>query len=209
MPGRMKADPEQGMAVLIALIGLCILSMISLFMSLTAAVEVRISDNFESEIQAGSAARAGINHTRELLRGLDFSDLLEGPDGTHDPGAAYLAQAREFGFRNPLSWRLARSLDLSDPAPNLVLLPDDGIINTGLCAGVPGIILIPLTGVSPADQGPDGGRARYFVKVSDNNGEPSELAEDPQDSPFFDGDGTVIVRSMGLSRTLAESGSST
>src|SRR5207249_4296903 len=46
--------------------------------------------------------------------------------------------------------------------------------------------------------------ARYFVKVSDNNGEAPEVAMDPADNPFLDGDGTVIVRSLGISPRIRE-----
>jgi len=42
------------------------------------------------------------------------------------------------------------------------------------------------------------------VKVSDNNGEANELDRDPTDNPFFDGDRTIIVRSMGIAQTIAE-----
>jgi len=40
--------------------------------------------------------------------------------------------------------------------------------------------------------------------VTDNNGEASELAKDSADNPFIDGDGTIIVRSIGVARTIAE-----
>ena len=46
--------------------------------------------------------------------------------------------------------------------------------------------------------------ARYFVKVSDNNGEASERALDPGDSPFVDGDGIVVIRSMAEAKTMRE-----
>ncbi len=51
--------------------------------------------------------------------------------------------------------------------------------------------------------------ARYFVKVADNNGEPGEIAGDASDSPFYDGDGIIIVRSMGLATTFHEMTGST
>jgi hypothetical protein len=44
--------------------------------------------------------------------------------------------------------------------------------------------------------------SRYFVKVTDNNGEASEIGGDLSDSPFADGDGIVIVRSLGVSKTM-------
>jgi hypothetical protein len=45
--------------------------------------------------------------------------------------------------------------------------------------------------------------SRYFVKVTDNNGDASELSGDPDDNPFVDGDGIVIVRSTGISKTFS------
>jgi hypothetical protein len=44
--------------------------------------------------------------------------------------------------------------------------------------------------------------SRYFVKVTDNNGEASEIEGDLTDSPFSDGDGIIIVRSMGVAGTI-------
>jgi len=46
--------------------------------------------------------------------------------------------------------------------------------------------------------------ARYFLKVTDNNGENAEIARDATNDPFHDGDGTIIVRSVGVAKTFAE-----
>jgi hypothetical protein len=64
------------------------------------------------------------------------------------------------------------------------------------------------TALGPAEATP-GISARYFVKVSDNNADGSETAHDSTNNPFFDGDGTVIVRSMGIARTIVESAGAT
>jgi hypothetical protein len=193
---------------LIALIALFLFSLLGLYMSMNAAVDVRISDNLESQIQAKYAAQAGLSHARALLRGLDFSDLLRGPDGVYSSSPSYIAQAHGAAFRNPLSWVRAQSLDLIDPAGGLSGIPDDGILSTGFVNGSGGTILIPLTGLVSATQDPlnpgPAVSARYFVKVSDNNGEAGELIGDPADNPFFDGDGTVLVRAMGVAGTIRE-----
>ena len=200
---------QEGFALLLALIALALVSAIGLYQCMIAASEIRISDNFESYILARTAAEAGISHGRDLLRGLYFDDLLQGPDGAYDATPASLASARRASFRTPVSWPVARMLDMIDPAADLAGATDDGILNTGRYAGAYGTVLIPGTGIALAVPDPFGTGmrilSRYFVKASDNNGEASELAGDPLDNPFWDGDGQVLIRSMGIARTLGES----
>ena len=199
---------EQGIALLIALVVLSVFSLLGLYMALDSATSLRISDNHESQICAGYAALAGLNHARTALRGLEFDAALNGPDGAHDGSPAYLTQARAFAFRNPLSWSVARSLDIFDPVGALGGMPDDGLVNTGYSGTSPGTVLIPLAGIAQTVPNPYGSGSvtisRYFAKVSDNNGEPEELGGDPADDPFHDGDGVVIVRSLGIARTLTD-----
>ena len=203
-----RAADAAGFASLIALFALSIFCLIAFYMALDAATELRQADNFESHAQASYAALAGLNHARVLLRGLDPDDILKGPDGSYDDAPAYLDQARTFGFRNPIDWATARTLDLADPSDAVGGLPDDGLINTGKFGVAAGTALIPISGVLQSTSDPYGPGtrllARYFVKVTDNSGESSELAGDPSDNPFVDGDGTFIVRSMGIAQTIRE-----
>jgi hypothetical protein len=154
-----------------------------------------------------------LNHARELLRGLNFNSLLTGPDGAHSNDGSYLAQARTFAFRNPVTWTVARSLDILSPGGSLTGIPDDGLLNTGKYGTTNGTVLVPLTGIALTAQNPYGSgtvtTARYFVKVADNNGEASELAKDASNNPFVDGDGIVIVRSQGIAQTVREVSGST
>ena len=207
-PEDVRPRHQEGYALLVALIALSLISLIGLFLSLAASSEIRVSDNFESHIRARSAGLAGLNHARALLKGLDHNDLLQGPDGSHDSGPATVALARSYGFRTPLGWPVARMLNIMNPAEAVAGMSDDGIINTGRHPGGHGVELIPLAGVAQAVSDPNGPGtiivSRYFVKVSDNNGEAGELAQDPADDPFLDGDGQVIVRSMGVARSLRE-----
>ena len=88
-------------------------------------------------------------------------------------------------------------------------MPDDGLISTGFYGGSAGTVLIPMTGIGLTSQNPYGPgeivTSRYFIKVTDNSGEASEIAGDPTDNPFVDGDGVVVVRSIGVSKTFSQS----
>jgi hypothetical protein len=208
MPTESNLQKETGSALLITLLVLCILSLLGFYLAIQANTGLQISDNYETQIQATYAALAGLNHARALIRGLALDDLLKGPDGVYEDSPSYLAQAKGFEFRDPLSLQSAQSMDIFDP----VLLPgvaDDGLINTGFFGGSAGRVLIPAAGITLTSANPYGPgqvvTSRYFVKVTDNNGEVSELSGDPSDNPFWDGDGIVIVRSIGISKTLAES----
>jgi hypothetical protein len=181
---------------------------IGLFFSVNATTALRISDNFETMTRARYAALAGISHARELLRGLHWNDLLRGPDGVYDGSGAYMNLARTHQFRNPWDWRLARTVDVADPGPDLPLGADDGIVNTGRFGSSEGFVLIRAIGIPQSVPDPGGAGvsiiSRYFVKCTDNNGEASERQGDPADSPFDDGDDIILVRSLGISRTISE-----
>ncbi len=212
---------EQGFAVLIALIALSIFSVLGMYMSVNAMTEVRISDNYESKLQASYAARAGIDHVRNLLASdpIQFNDLLNGPDGVpYSTSTSYMTQARTQAFRNPLTWQTARSLDILDPSSAVNGLPDDGIVNTGRYGTTNGTVLVPLTGIALTSPDPYGSgniiTSRYFVKVTDNTGDVTErtaagTVPGQQDDPFVDSDGTIIIRSMGIAGTIREAGGGT
>ncbi len=204
---------EAGLAAALALTALSIFTLLGLFLALNATMEVRLTDNFEARVQAAYAARAGLRHAGELLSGVEFDDLLRGPDGTWDNSPAYTALARSYGFRNPIDWITARRLDIMNPLDILQGQSDDGLVNTGRYEVKNGTVLIPGIGIplTAPDPYSAGGLtfARYFVKVSDNNGEAPEVAMDSADNPFLDGDGTIIVRSLGISPRIRETAGAT
>ncbi len=204
----MLRSSENGFALLISLIVLALFCLMSFYLAVNAATEIRISDNFEAEVRARFAAYAGLDHARAALRGLSLNDLLQGPDGTYDTSPGYAVQARALSFRNPIPWAVAQTLDVRDPDFDVTGMSDDGLINTGLYLSIPGTTLISQAGVPmiiPDAREPSGVvAARYFVKVTDNNGEASERAGDPLDSPFIDGDGLIIVRSTGVAPSIRE-----
>ncbi len=199
---------EEGLALILALIALSVCSIISLYLLLIATSEVRMSDNYESDIRARASAMAGLNHARAVLKGLCFDDLLQGPDGSYDAAPSYVAFARTHPYRSPISWSAARMLNILDPGGELAGIPDDGVMNAGRGLGGDAQVMIPLVGIAQLAPNPFGAGtvivSRYLVKVSDNSGEVSELAGDPADNPFVDGDGQIIIRSLGLAQTLAE-----
>ena len=199
---------EDGIAVLIALIALSVFSILAMYMSLNATVEVRISDNYESRLQAGMAARAGLNHAREVVRGLVCNDLLKGPDGAYTNTSTYLNTGPDVCVPQPRGLGAGAFSEHRGSNGDLTGSSDDGLINTGLYNTTPGTVLIPALGAPFTPPNPYGSgtitTARYFTKVTDNNGEATELAVDGVNNPFFDGDHTIIVRSMGLARTITE-----
>jgi len=199
---------ERGSALLLALLVLSIFSLLGLIMSLEAVTGLRISDNYESRVRAECASIAGLNHAHVLMRGLRNDSFLTGPDGTYNPDPSYLNLVKGYEFRNPLSISVAQMLDIADPGKDLMGYPDDGLINTGYYSVSEGLLLIPLEGIaqkySETGNTENVTGSRYFVKVTDNNGEAPERQRDPADSPFFDGDGEVIIRSMGIARTFTD-----
>jgi hypothetical protein len=210
----LRLKDEQGIAMILVMIALSLVTAFGAYLFLSSVEELRISDNSESMLQARFAARAGIDHAREVFRGRTFNAALVGPDGTYSNDSTYLATARTYTFRNLLGWNVLRSLSIEDPTSDVISLPDDGLINTGYISGTAGTVLIPQTGVVLTATNPYAGgtltTARYFIKVTDNNGETSELAKDSLNNPFIDGDGTIIVRSIGVAKAIAEgSGSGT
>ena len=204
-----QSGEESGIALMLTMFALAMISILGLVMTMSAITEVRISDNHESHMQAVLAAISGLDHARAAVHRLDFDALLKGPDGVYDTGAAYMKEAKSFRFRLPFSVLTAQTLNIEDPLADIGNAPDDGIINTGALLGSAGTALIPREGIALWADNPDGTGprllSRYFVKVTNNNGEASELVGDASDNPFIDGDGIIIVRSIGVSRTLAES----
>jgi len=200
---------ESGIALLLTMFVLALISILGFFLTMNAITELRISDNSESHAQAALAAISGLDHARAAVHRLDFDALLRGPDGVYDSGAAYMTKAKSFGFRLPFSVFTAQTLNIEDPLADIGDAPDDGIISSGALLGAPGTELIPREGIAQWADNPDGtGQrilSRYFVKVTNNNGEASELAGDATNNPFIDGDGIIIVRSIGVSRTIADS----
>jgi hypothetical protein len=209
--GHQRMKDEQGIAMVLVLVALSLMAAFSTYMVLTNVEDLRTSDNSESMIQARFAARAGLEHARELIKGKDFSGILQGTDGSYDNSSAHLTAARQHSYRNLAGWSTLRSLDILDPSSAVNSLDDDGLISTAT-PGHAGTALVNKAGISFAAANPYGSgtitTARYFIKVSDNNGEATEIAKDTADNPYVDGDGIVIVRSIGIAKTLTESSGS-
>ena len=203
-----QSAAEAGIALLLTMFVLAMISILGLIMTMSATTEAQISDNSESHLQAVYAAISGLEHARLLARNLDFDAMLQGPDGSYDTNAAYLTEAKQFRFRLLFPIMTAQKLDLESPLAGMGSISDDGVISTGAMSGTSGVELIPKIGIGQWADNPYGPgtilTSRYFVKVTDNNGEASELAADTGNNPFVDGDGIIIVRSIGASRTFSE-----
>lgn len=208
MCGYCRVWGENGTALITTLLALFLFTVLGFYMIFAATAGLHISNNFESQLQATNAALAGLNHSRSLLRGLSHDDLLKGPNGAFDQSTSYRNLAKSFSFRNPLPLAKAHSLNIYDPSGEVTGIPDDGLVNTGLCDGISGKELIPITGIALAAPDPYGSGtkllSRYFVKITDNNGEVSEIDGDSNDNPFLDGDGIIIVRSLGVAGTIPQ-----
>ena len=195
---------EAGMALMLTMFALALLSVLGMIMIMDATMEIRISDNHVSHAQATLAAISGLNHARAVVHGLDFDALLRGPNGVYRSDTSYITEAKSFGFRLPFSVLTAQKLNVESPLDGMENAYDDGIIN----AGAHGATLIPREGIAQWADNPNGSGpmilSRYFVKVTDNNGEASEVAADAANNPFVDSDGIIIVRSIGVSRTFSE-----
>jgi hypothetical protein len=190
---------QEGLAVLIAVMAVSVFSLLGLYVSLNATTEVRISENYESQQQADLAARAGLNHARELIQGeLQFNELLKRSDGTSRDSDNPSTLSGKYAFRNSfLDWSKARSVNIVDPTNDVRDLPDYGLFKTA-----DGTILVPATGVALTAPDPYGTgtvtTARYFLKVTDN--------DDGDGDAFTDSDGIVVVRSTGVARTIRDTG---
>jgi hypothetical protein len=204
-----RFNEETGFALLVTLFALSLFSILGLYIAMNSTTSVKISDNSESRIQATYSSIGGINHARALLRGLSLNDLLTGPDGRYSEDTLYIEEAKTHRFRLPLPLLTARAVNVLDPSSDVSGLSDDGLISTGFYRGTNGTALIPATGIRLMAPNPYGSgeilTSRYFVKVTDNNGEASEIAGDPDNIPFIDGDGIVLVRSVGVARTISDS----
>ena len=65
---------QRGVALLITLIALAILTVLGLAITTTGRIAFMISENEEEAIEAGYIAEAGLNHARELIIAMSISD---------------------------------------------------------------------------------------------------------------------------------------
>ena len=81
-----RSAQQEGVALLITLLALALLSLLGLYLTLNANTELQISDNYETQIQASYAALAGLNHARAVIRGL--ASRSGSPSRRQGPGCA-------------------------------------------------------------------------------------------------------------------------
>ena len=63
-----KAQNERGMALLLALFALLLLSAIGLFMVLASNTETRIDANYSNSLRSYYAARSGLEEVRDRMK---------------------------------------------------------------------------------------------------------------------------------------------
>src|SRR5579871_84658 len=78
MRTKTKAKNERGMALLLALFALLLLSTIGLFMVLASNTETRIDANYSSSLRSYYAARSGVEEVRDRMKTLSTSTTTQG-----------------------------------------------------------------------------------------------------------------------------------
>ncbi len=179
---KQSVNSEKGAALIFALLGLVMLTLLGLAFSFHSNIEYRISENYITHQEALSIADAGLNFAKAQLQATDFNVFLavqsDVPAWVNSDNPANGSDAA----RNAISTRAARNVNFtSPPAP----------VNTYKANG----ILTPVLG-QPY------GNGRYFVKVSNNSGGAAGSVFTSDPDPNVDTDFRVLVRVTGIRQTL-------
>src|SRR2546426_1419336 len=179
---KQSVNSEKGAALIFALLGLVMLTLLGLAFSFHSGIEYRMSENYITHQEALSIADAGLNFAKSQLQGTDFTAVLatqsDVPEWVNSDNPAGGSDAA----RNAISTRAARNVNF-DAAPQ----PAKTYKANG--------ILTPVMG-QPY------GNGRYFVKVSNNSGGGggSGFGSDPD--PNVDTDFRILRRVTGIRQTL-------
>ncbi|MBI4455038.1 MAG: hypothetical protein HY644_03970 [Acidobacteria bacterium] len=170
-------NSERGAALILALIGLMLLTLLGLAAALSSSIEYNISNHYVTSQQALAIADSGLNFGKSYLRGRDFSGVLKQyalvPAYTSETQPAEEALAA----RNPITSLAARSIDFS--------IPFSTPVTPWKVYGF----------IGPTSGAPLGG-GRYFLKLTDNKDETET------NDPYADIDHKSYLRSIGIYRTL-------
>ncbi|HEV8131294.1 MAG TPA: PilX N-terminal domain-containing pilus assembly protein [Acidobacteriota bacterium] len=174
-------NSEKGAALIFALLGLTLLTLLGLAFSFHANIEYRISENYVTHQEALAIADAGLNTAKATLQKNDFNTFLV----TQSDVPAYVSSDQPAGgsdaARNAISSRAARNVNFNAPPSPAKYYKVSGL-------------LTPVTGQPYAN-------GRYFVKVSNNSGGGNGVfGSDPD--PNVDTDFRILVRVTGIRQTL-------
>ncbi|HEY3129529.1 MAG TPA: PilX N-terminal domain-containing pilus assembly protein, partial [Acidobacteriota bacterium] len=143
-------NAQKGAALIFALLGLVMLTLLGLAFAFHSNIEYRMSENYVTHQEALSIADAGLNFAKSQLQGTDFTAVL----ATQSDVPAYVNSDQPAdgtdAARNAISTRAARNVNFNAPPQPAKTYKANGI-------------LTPVTG-QPY------GNGRYFVKVSNNSG---------------------------------------
>lgn len=169
---------ERGVAVLLIMIGLAVLSLVALLFAFNSATEFQMSNNFVTHEQALQIADAGFNQVKDTLRGADLSIILARTSAVPNYLGDTAPAVGTFAFRNPISFRLARNISFASPPAGVATRTEYGWMTPP--AGTPY------------------GAGRYFAKVSDNSDDTSGGASSLFTQLTLDEDYKVFIRVMGV-----------
>lgn len=178
-----SVNPEKGAALIFALLGLVLLTLLGLSFAFQSNIEYRISENYITHQESLAIADAGLNTVKAKLQKSDFNTVLT----TQSDVPAYVDSdepaAGSDASRNAISARAARNVNFSSaPTP----------VKTYQATG----IMTPVTGQTY-------GNGRYFAKVSNNSFGPSSQIFGKDPDPKTDTDYRVLLRVTGIRSTLA------
>ncbi|MBI4447000.1 MAG: hypothetical protein HY645_13985 [Acidobacteria bacterium] len=166
---------ERGIALMLVLCAVLLLSVLGLSMTLNTMVEFTMANQFETHAKAFDIADAGFQITKASLENKDFTTLLSTSESVPQYITYTLPASGSGAYRNPIFVFEARNVNFSSLPSAIASRNVNGL-------------LTPLTGT-----GLNGGR--YFAKITDNDDEaPLGLSDDPN----VDVDDTVYLRVVGV-----------
>ncbi len=222
---------ERGVALVLALLALMFLTFAGLSLNFNATTDLRISQNHQSAVQAMMAAEEGLRRASRFITssGLELTEALRiNPDVPRYEPSTLSYNPGTFGYRYSLDLETARRLEIrrdlntgADTLPAPLGTKDGrGIVSRAqlypdLYSSDPSPIYLIRPGsferaTDAQRRDPLNGNlytafpVSYFaVRITDDF-----LASEDDNDPFSDSNNRIIVRSLGLTRSLNATGNS-
>ncbi len=206
---------QNGIALIAALLGLMLLTILGLSLSFNAITELGISQNHHSAVQALAAAQEGLSRAKEYIRsqGLDFDEALRMNPVVPNYGEKTIPLPGTYAYRYPISLDSARRLKVfvhtngsEDPIARLGTKDGRGIITRGqlypdLYPNSNEYMMRPAAEIRGSSGAREDLIISYFAVRVTNNLSREEI--DRGGGPFTDRDNKILVRSVGLARTFS------